>query len=449
MFRHTLHAALMACFLLAGCASYPMGPLRQDILPPSEMEGWRQAPEWWTAYNDPDLDRLVHEALTRNVDLALRAVAVNRALYQANLVSANLLPVFSGDAKAGSTKALKTGTTSENYASSFSLSYEIDLWQRLANAASAASWVHEATNHDREAARLALVNSVVDAYFELRYLAEAMDVTRQSMERYTRLLEIVQTKYVMGKSPAVEPLQAEQYLLQARNNLLALEARRNTAEQLLRDLVDARPGMAFTLATTPLLQTVTVPVNLEVPIAALAARPDIKAAEARLQAAFKDVQAMKNSWYPGVSIAATLSTSSTSAGNAFNIPLLGNLVQVSFPFLDWNRVRLNIRLSEADFETTRLTFIQTVTTALNEVAAARYAFENAGTTLANTLAKHEKDLRISTYYQTRYELGAAEIKDYLDALNTAASSLLSALDAKYQTIRYENQVYKAMGTRWM
>lgn len=440
---------LVLMLLLGGCANYPSEPLRADLVPESQMTGWRQDSNWWAAYNDPNLNTLVNEALTRNIDLAKRAVAVNRALYQANLIGADLLPSFSGKASAGPTTALKTGTTSRSYQSSVSLSYEIDLWQRLTNSASAAEWEYQATDLDREAARLALVNSVVDAYFELRYLEEAHSVTRQSMARYTRLLDIVRTKYDLGKGTPVEPLQAEQYLLQARNSLLSLEARRNTAEQLLRDLLDARPNAAFTLSTVPLLDIPTVPVDLSVPIAALSARPDLKAAEARLQAAFKDLQAVENSWYPGVSIGSTLSTTSASADRFFSLPVLGNLIQLTFPFLDWNRVRWNIRISESDFETTRLSFTQTVTTALNEVAAARYAWDNAGASLANTLAKHEKDLRIGQYYQTRYDLGAAELKDYLEALNTADNSMLAALEAKYQRIRYENLVYKAMGTRWI
>lgn len=439
---------LLTILLLSSCANYPMQPLREGLIPATEMSGWVREDKWWTGYADPELDRLVQTALDNNVNLARSAIAVNRALYQANLIGADLLPTFSGSAQTGPSTALKTGSTSHTYQGSLGLSYELDLWQRLTNSASAAQWEYEATAQDREAARLALINSVVDAYFQLRYLEEAMAVTQSSMGRYTQLLNIVRAKYDLGRGTAVEPLQAEQFLLQARNNLLSLEASRNTTEQLLRDLLNARPGLTFTINGPPLLETPTVPVDLAVPIAALSARPDIHAAEARLQSSFKDLQSTENSWYPGVSIGSTLNLSANSSNRFFELPVLGNLIQVTFPFLDFNRLRWNIRISESDFETSRLTFVETVTTALNEVAAARYAFENARLSLDNTLAKHEKDLRICDYYSTRYELGAAELKDYLDALNTADSSMLSALESKYQSIRYENQVYKAMGTSW-
>ena len=90
-----------------------------------------------------------------------------------------------------------------------------------------------------------------------------------------------------------------------------------------------------------------------------------------------------------------------------------------------------------------------MTTALNEVSAAYASVLNAREQLDSILAKHEKDLQISEYYRNRYDVGSAEFKDYLEALNTEDSSLISALNAKYALIRYENLVYKAMGGRYM
>ena len=55
---------------------------------------------------------------------------------------------------------------------------------------------------------------------------------------------------------------------------------------------------------------------------------------------------------------------------------------------------------------------------------------------------------MSAYYRDRYELGSAELKDYLDAVNTEDSSLLEVLQAKYSLLASENQVYQAMGGRY-
>lgn len=60
--------------------------------------------QWWQGYNDSQLNSLVEQAIANNLDLAKSAIAVNRALYNANLVGANLVPTFSGS---GSSSAAK------------------------------------------------------------------------------------------------------------------------------------------------------------------------------------------------------------------------------------------------------------------------------------------------------------------------------------------------------
>ena len=440
---------LGASIVLTACADYQTAALKRDILPPEAIAArYSLDPAWWTGYRDKELDKLVSAALGRNVNLAQSAIAVNRALYQARLIGADLVPGFSADATASSDKNTQSGDASRNYKSQFAVSYEIDLWQRLRNAASAQEWEYKATQEDLEAARLALVNNVVDAYFDLRYLNQAIALTRANVERYTRLLSLTEDRYRFGKVAAVEPLLAEQALLSARNNLYDLETQQKTTEQTLRDLLDERPDTPLGVSGANLLEVAVLGVDLEVPVAALAARPDIRAAEARLQGAFKTVQADQASWFPSVTIGSTLSASSTRADRFFDVPFLGGTVQVSFPFLQWNTLRWQLKISEADFESARLGFTGAVTTALNEVDAAHYSWSKSLQILDNLIAKNSRDLAICAYYQNRYELGAGELKDYLDAQNTADSSMLSALSAKYQTIRLENMVYKAMGGRY-
>lgn len=450
MLRLRTAAILCLCLALASCAEYQTAPLKRDLIPAETIaRDYTLDQEWWTAYGDEDLNTLARTALARNVNLARSAVTVNRALYNARLIGADLLPAFSADASAASDRNLASGDAARSYQSRVGVSYELDLWRKLRNAASAQEWEYLATREDLESARLALLNSVVDAYFDLRYLNEAIGLTESNVERYARLLTLTESKHRLGKVAAVEPLQAAQSLLSAKNSLFQLESSRKSVEQTLRDLLDARPGEALAVRADGLLDTPTPGVNLDVPVAALAARPDIRAAEDRLHKAFKTVQANRASWYPTVTLGSTLRASSDTSERLFDVPLLGGTVQISFPFLQWNTIRWQIKISEADFDLARLDFIQTVTAALNEVDAARYDWSKTLQILDTMTEKHAKDVAISDVYRTRYELGAAELKDYLDAQNTADASMLSVLEAKYRSIRAENLVFKAMGGRYL
>ena len=75
-----LFAALLVLGL-GGCANYPMGSLKTDLLPAEDVAAsYSLNTAWWKGYHDAALDRIVALALERYVDLALSAIKVNRAL---------------------------------------------------------------------------------------------------------------------------------------------------------------------------------------------------------------------------------------------------------------------------------------------------------------------------------------------------------------------------------
>ena len=61
--------------------------------------------------------------------------------------------------------------------------------------------------------------------------------------------------------------------------------------------------------------------------------------------------------------------------------------------------------------------------------------------------KLEADTRAAAYREERWRSGAGELEDWLSALNTRNSTLLSLLQGKYDLISRENAIYRAMGGR--
>ena len=184
-------------------------------------------------------------------------------------------------------------------------------------------------------------------------------------------------------------------------------------------------------------------VDLNVPISALGLRPDVKAAEYRIQSAFLDWESVKASVYPSVTIGSTLSAASNKSSSMFNVPFLGGTVNINLPFLQWNKIKWNIKISEADFENARLNLTSSVNTALNEVDTYYYSYEKSVSLLDNLSRRYDNDAKISVYNRMRYEAGATELKDWLDAKTSENSSMLSLLEGKYNTITYENAIYKS------
>ena len=180
----------------------------------------------------------------------------------------------------------------------------------------------------------------------------------------------------------------------------------------------------------------------------LANRPDLLASQYRLEKAFKNLEAENKNWYPGISLRGLLGTSSDKARTTFDFPYILGSVAVDLPFLDWNRVKNNIKISEADYQITALDFKDTLNQAVNEVVYYYFAYDKAAEILENTQKNYENAKQITRYYQSRYNNGKTEFRDYLEAVYSENSLRKDLISQKYQTIKYENYVYKAMAGKY-
>ena len=243
----------LSLLLLSGCAAQRYEMPAQDVLTLSQIEErYTIDRQWWTQYGDTKLDALVAQALERNIDLARSAISVNRALYRARQLGAELVPSFSGEGSASSRTYVDDGSSSRSFSASLGLNYELDLWGRLREAASAQAWEHLATEQDLEAARLALVNSVVNTYYSMAYTRQALALSRENLDFYERLYRITEEKFRSGKTDGLDPAQTEQSLLNQRSTLLSLENRLADEEQTLRDLLNLRPEEALAPSVPPM-----------------------------------------------------------------------------------------------------------------------------------------------------------------------------------------------------
>ena len=385
-------------------------------------------------------------ALKNNSDLKKAAINVNKALYQANLLGANLVPSFSSSLGSSASKNLKTGGNSTiKHSASISLSYELDLWKKLSNSKNAQEWEHKATIEDLEAVRLSLVNNVVDTYFNIVYLNNAISIINDKIAQYEKINTIVKNKYQYGVNSELEYLQSEQSLINLKNTLLTYQNDKVEQEQTLRDLLNLKPEENIEIKSKDLLSFRNIGVNLDVPISVIANRPDVKAYEYRLSKAFKDVKATEAKLYPSVSIQTSLSSSGNKVDNALSVPVGLASINISLPFLNWNTLKWNIKTDEASYESARIDFEKSIVKSLNEIDTYYKSYQKA----VSSYSLQEKNLKtqkeITGHYKNRYNNGNVEFKSWLEALINEKDSELNLLKAKFEIIQAENKVYQAMG----
>ncbi|MFC2571431.1 MAG: TolC family protein [Campylobacter sp.] len=435
---------ILAAFLLGGCVVTQINENYEQILLKEDASAdIKINREWWTGYGEARLNELIELALKNNIDLAKSAIAVNKALAQAGVLQADLVPSFNANLGAETGKNIKTGGSwSESYKSGVSLSYEIDLWRKLANSADAAMWEANATKYDLEAARLALINSVADAYFEAKYQKESINLYEKTLKNYEELEAIIKAKFELGKEEELSLKQVKSSVISAKNRILNASKSLDAAEKTLRNLLNVRPEFDLNLSGN-LSDIQPQGVNLNVPLYAIGARPDLQATVSRIKEALLGVKVSQKNFYPSITVGAGLSGSGDSASEGLKLNFLSGNIAINLPFLNYSKLKSKLKISELEFETMKLNYAQTLTTALNEIDASYKNLQKDEAVLRNLNENLRNLSSISDIYKLKYDYGKTELKNYLEAQNSLLEGRISLIAQKYKILQDEIGIYKA------
>ena len=401
---------------------------------------------WWESYGDEQLNNLIELGLKNNSDLAKAAININKALYQAKIIGSDLVPEFSGSLSSGASKNIESGGSSNiDHSGSFNISYEVDLWQRLRDMKDAQEWEYKATIEDYEKTKLTLINSIIDSYFSIIYLENYIEINKNMSKNYLDIEKIVDNKLRYGIADILDKKQAEREVIRSNNTLISYEKDKKEQESLLHNLLNLKPDDELKIEYRDILEVKNLGVNLDVPLNIVANRPDIKAYEYRLKNAFKDAVASEKQLYPNITISSALSSSSDKFNTTLKTPVALGSVSINLPFLNWNEIKWNIKISRAEYEEAKLNFQQGIVTALNEIDYNYFLYVKEQENYINLKNINEYDNEIAINYERKYENGKVELREWLLSLNDEASSRLNIINSKYQLIKIENTIYQSIG----
>lgn len=435
--------------ILGSCSNLKKDYQKMD----SEIETYKELSKnydidskWWESYGDKQLNNLIELGLENNNDLAKAAININKALYQAKIIGSDLVPEFNGNLSSGASKNIESGGSSNiDHSGSFNISYEIDLWQRLRDMKDAREWEYKATIEDYEKTKLTLINSIIDSYFSIIYLENYIEINKSMSKNYLDIEKIVENKLRYGTADILDKKQAEREIIRSNNTLISYEKDKKEQESLLRNLLNLKPDDKLKIEYRDILEVKNLGVNLDVPLNIVANRLDIKAYEYRLKNAFKDAVASEKQLYPNITISSALSSSSDKFNNTLKTPVALGSVSINLPFLNWNEIKWNIKISRAEYEEAKLNFQQGIVTALNEIDYNYFLYVKEQENYVNLKNINEYDNEIAINYERKYENGKVELREWLLSLNDEALSRLNIINSKYQMIKIENTIYQSIG----
>ncbi|MEN6081095.1 TolC family protein [Chromobacterium piscinae] len=418
MDKHKRWTWLALAALLAGCQATPYQ--RQPLLTPAqwaqpdaaEQNMSREA--WWGGFADPALLRVLEQARSRNPDLEIALLKLRKAQLEAGLADGDARPTLSGSLSGNRSRPLDGGAWSSSHSAGLKVDYEVDLWGRLDAAQRSAGEAFAASRYDQISADLLSDSAAAGLYWDIAAQKSRLALTEAALADAVRMQALAHSRRKAGALAEQDATQADSEALAQRASMLSQR------EELRKKEL---PGIAAGL-----------PGDL------LRRRPDLQAAEARLRAKLADADQRRADFFPRFSLNGDL-----SRGSAFPAAQLGLGATLSLPFLDWRRLDLKLKSSEADYQLAEAEFRKTLYGAYREVEEGLDGCRR----LAASAALQSEALRLAgrnaQLAQSRYRAGETDMQSWLEAARGERQAREKLLDLNLERLKNLAYLYKALG----
>lgn len=456
---------LIGVIVLPGCAIGPDYRRPEVELPERWSQGgvvWKEAiPQdmvergaWWEVFGDPQINRLVEQALEANQDLRAALARVQEARAVARVDAAELLPELDFNPSSDRFRRTRSsfggagGFTRSQFRVPWDLSYEVDLWGRVRRTMEASGAQAQAQAAAYEAARLTLAAEVAKNYFSLRELDAEIVVLEQTVWLRRQAKALVKRRYQGGLVSELDLTRAGTELAQAEAVLIEARRRRKEFEHALAVLC-GKPATGFEVEMRPLdLQPPPIPAGI--PSDLLERRPDVAQAERVMQAANARIGVAQAAFFPVIRLTGSIGWENARLGDLVTaeskIWSLGQ--ELSLPIFNAGRNVAGVRAARARYEQEVAHYRQRVLEAMREVedALANLRLRRLQAQVQEeAAAAARKSAELS---RARYEQGLVNYLEVVDADRSRLEAELDLIRTLSQRLISTALLVKAIGGDW-
>lgn len=456
-----LALALSSAGLLAGCA---LQPRASTPLPPAPAE-WAEAPTattaatagttsandlWWQALPDPALAPLMAAAEAGSPTLALAAARIDEARAQVSSAGAATLPQAQGSL--GGSRGNSSSTTGAPQTvgtASLNLSWELDLFGRLAANSAAAQARLDARSADARATRLSLQASLASTVLGRRACGELLAAQVQDVGSREATLALTERKLAAGLAPEVDRSRVQSGLAEARGQVAATQLQCRQLSHSLVALSTLPWREVDVLFATPTPLPAPPPLALNLPATVLATHPSLQTAVKTADAAYEDLGAARAARLPSLSLSALLGRQwiglggSTLGLNQWSLgaSLAGAVLDGGAGAANVDAARARYAQALAQLQSTLLTTVQEVEDALSQLASAQARDEQAQAGVAAAQ-------RLFDATDANWRAGRTSLFELEDARRTLQSARSSLITARRDRAQAWVALVKASGLGW-
>lgn len=462
--RQNLWLALSA-LCLAGCTVGPDYerpamdlPTRYNVdvpasnVPTPEVAAIKQ--DWWTLFDDAELNRLEALALANNADLQMAVARIVQAQGLAMQAGAAQYPSLSlngsGTRSSKGAAASSSGLTylNNNYVGNASLAYEIDLWGQVRRSVESADAQVKASLFDRDTIQLVLESSVARAYINLRALDAQIRVTENSIHTRRESLRIVQARFAGGLVSPLDINQAEATLA----SLQAVQAELIRQRAVVQNQLAVLTGkLDLNIAPTDLAGLPIPPMPpVGMPSDLIEGRPDVRKAEEQLVSANAQIGVAKANFFPSFSLTGLYGAQSVGFSNFLgaNGSIWAATLGVIQPLFTGGALTGALNTAKGKQQEAAANYVKTIRTAFGEVGDALSSVQQtreAEQYLAEQVKASNKAQQIAI---VRYQNGYADYLYVLDAQRVANEANLAYAKNRGARLQASVDLFKALGGGW-
>jgi len=461
--------------LLAACVG-PVSTRAPKIALPSAFEnqvaaGVAPLDRWWTAYNDPQLQGLIEEALAGSPTAALAIARLEEARATRRVNRTAALPTGNLSANvgrrgsqqlSGAQSAFSANGVSDSQSVNFDVAWETDIWGKVRIGRKGIDDDYASKVFNIEASRAALAAQVADALFAARGLAQQLDDARESARIARESQRIAGVLAGRGLAAQGDADATAANVAQADAAVTGLGAELTAARRSLLVLIGRGADPIDSLVIAPAAGEAPLP-PASLPGDLLQRRPDVREAEERLNVAIAQQKAARIDLFPKFTImpgvGLTRSTSNSFTGfDTTGAPTFGQVSQLmsnwslgvglSVPVLDRPRLLATLRASGARAEQAAVAYESSVQTAYGEAENALVQLK-ADRERQGLLEAGARAARAAyDAAQVRYNAGLIDVTTLLTAEQNWRSARSQATAARSQALRRSVQAFKALGGGW-
>lgn len=456
-----------AMALLTGCSLTP--PLKTPEVPVAAQykEGgpWIEAQPsdhlsrgaWWQRYREPELDALQQQIIANSPNLAAAIARYNQAEAYTRQLRSGLFPsvdaIGSVERNRQSDYRLlrnANGGQSEyiDYTIGLQAAYEIDLWGRVRDSVAAGVASAEAEAADLESTRLSLQAQLAENYLLLRGLDQQIALLRDMSEAFGKTLELTEVRHKGGIAPSLDVARARSQLSSAKSRLEQTLAQRALAEHAIAALVGASVSEFSIVPRTKEIGMPAIPVGI--PSTLLQRRPDIAAAQRRMEAANASIGVARAAYFPNLTLGAVFGLQSGAAGTLLTTPArfwaIGPSALVSL--LDHGRRRAQVEQAQAVLDEAGAQYRAVAIAAFQQVEDSLALIDHYGKAAVSQLAASAAAQESMDFAMTRYREGASSYLDVTVSQTATLEAQQDMVELHTRQLQASVQLIRALGGGW-